>query len=96
MGFSSSRKIPSGATGQPYLMCSYFAKSLGGGWVSLEGAANNPHCQCGAPWLITRATMFYWEGEGSLGAVHQRQLAKGIGKGDLPNMAIGYCTLAMA
>eukprot|EP00973_Karenia_brevis_P036965 5096133-Karenia_brevis.AAC.1 len=27
--------------------------------------------------------MFYWEGEGSLGAVHQKQLAKGIGKGNL-------------
>eukprot|EP00973_Karenia_brevis_P092395 12412241-Karenia_brevis.AAC.1 len=33
------------------------------------------------PWPISRATMSHWEGEGSISAVKETQLCKGIQKG---------------
>eukprot|EP00973_Karenia_brevis_P068795 9564242-Karenia_brevis.AAC.1 len=40
-GRSSSGRHPSGATGQPYVMCTYFSSRRCGGWTSLEGMSNN-------------------------------------------------------
>eukprot|EP00973_Karenia_brevis_P051168 7107377-Karenia_brevis.AAC.1 len=41
-----------------------------------------PICACGTPYIISRKTLKYWEGEGSLGGTIEAYTAKGIGKGN--------------
>eukprot|EP00973_Karenia_brevis_P048767 6765640-Karenia_brevis.AAC.1 len=77
-GLSHSGKNPASGLGKPYVLCSSHLDKKCPGWATLEALTINPFCACGVPFMISRKTVQYWEGDGTFGGTLATCIAKGI------------------